>query len=98
MNIFKQFLKAWKHDKKHQPHIFWLELTGTITSMLASFLLASFAINPPMFVIFSLWLYGAISMSTAFYFRRNGSAMLLMLWYVGINILGLSNILIDTFF
>lgn len=96
MNIFKEFLNTWYSDYKRQFPVFFLEGTGTLVSMLASGLLAGFATQPPMWIIFGLWLYGAIAMATAFYLRRNGSAMVLMLWYVGINITGLMNLFFNS--
>jgi uncharacterized protein (DUF983 family) len=92
MDVLKDFVRTWAHDWRHNPAIFWLESTGTLVSMLASGLLASFASGPPMWIIFSLWLYGAIAMASSAYLRRNGNVMLLMLWYVGINLIGIINL------
>lgn len=89
------FLLAWRNDFSERPVTAWLEFTGTLVSMLASGLLASFASAPPMWIVFSLWLYGAIAMATAAYLRHNGNVMLLMLWYVGINLIGIINLALD---
>lgn len=91
--ILKDFWNHWKSDFKNNKMLFWFEFTGTIVSMLASILIALYANNPPMLLIFNLWLYGSIAMSISFFIRRDGSALVLMLWYTGINVIGLTNLL-----
>lgn len=92
-NIFIECINSWVNDWHHNRLLFWLEAVGTVTAIIASMLLNFLTYVAPLVIIFSLWLVGSLALSWAFYKRKLSSALVLMLFYNVLNVVGLTNVL-----
>lgn len=98
-NIFnKQFFTGivdnWKKDLRDNKLIFWLEMLGTAACMIAAGTLALTAPHPDLIVVYSAYLVGSTSLATSSYLRNNGFWVILNLFFMIVDIVGLTNTLI----
>ncbi|WP_207481243.1 hypothetical protein [Arenibaculum pallidiluteum] len=84
-------LAQWRGDWATNRGAFCLELVGTVSSNLASFLISLLASDPPMLPIFVLWLTGASTILASSDIRQNAFMMLLKGLKDALNAPGLVN-------
>lgn len=89
--MIKKILNQWVMDWKHNPLLFWLELIGTVSSIMASVLISVWAGQINLFYVFVCWMIGSVSLTITAYMRSTGWPMLLMIVYTVFNIIGLYN-------
>ena len=87
--LFDQWKKDWKDDRQ----LFWLEMAGTLNSIVASVLVSFWAGHMGLFWVFSFWMAGSLSLAYAAYLRSTAWPMLLMSIYTIFNAIGLYNTL-----
>jgi len=91
--IFNGILDNWKHDYKHNPAIFWLELIGTLGCVVAAGSLALLAPHPNLILTYCAYLVGSTSLSISSYMRNNGFWLLLNMFFAIVDIIGLTKTL-----
>jgi hypothetical protein len=95
-NIFnKQFfdgiIENWRKDLRENPLVFWIEMAGTLSCMIASGSLAITAPNPNLLEVYFFYLCGSSLLMVSSYMRSNGFWVFLNLFFWCIDIVGLWN-------
>lgn len=92
-NILQRVIDQWKHDWNTNKFLFFFELIGTASSILASVLISFWPTIINLIWVFIFWLIGSILLTITSYIRSTGWPMLLMITYSVFNIIGLYNLL-----
>lgn len=88
MTLIKTIWKNWCHDIVHNPKLFYVEIVSTLMNMAASVLMGFMSSNPPLLIIFSLWIVGSVGMAWASFKRDAAWMLVLMTFYTVMNIVG----------
>jgi hypothetical protein len=91
--VHDRLFDQWKKDWRENRRLFWLEMTGTLSSIVASVLVSFWAGRMDLFWVFLFWLIGSLSLALAAYIRSTAWPMLLMVIYTIFNVIGLYNTL-----
>jgi hypothetical protein len=83
----------WRNDWNDNRFLFWLEMIGTTSSIVASMLVSFWAGTMNLFWVFSFWMVGSLSLALAAYIRSTAWPLLLMMVYTIFNVIGLYNTL-----
>lgn len=92
-SFFTGILDNWKKDFRDNKLIFWLEMIGTIACMIAAAMLALTAPKPDLIMVYSAYLVGSTTLATSSYLRNNGFWVILNLFFMTVDIVGLTNTL-----
>lgn len=92
--MFKGIIENWIKDFKTNPVLFWLEMVGIAGGMIAAGTLALTVPNSPFFFIYLSYIIGSTCLIIASYLRNNGFWVILNLYFVSIDIIGLTHLLI----
>ena len=92
-NVFVGILDNWKKDFKENKLIFWLELIGTLGCMVAAGTLALTAPHPNLIMVYCAYLVGSSSLTASSYLRNNGFWVVLNLFFMTVDCIGLYNTL-----
>lgn len=87
--MLNEIIAQWKFDYNNKKIIFYLEVVGTISSIIASFLISTFPETIHLSWVFTFWTIGSISIGTSSYLRKIAWPTLLMLIYTVFNFIGL---------
>ena len=85
VNIKQFWVKSYTSDKI----AFWFELVSFIFTVHASMMLAVTADNPDMLVVYPGFLIGSITQAYASYRRGAAWVMMITLYFVVVNIIGI---------
>lgn len=96
--MIKQIINYWITTYKENKFLFFLEMIGTLSSIIASLMISFMTLNSPMLLVFIFWLIGSILFTWACYIRKSPWMFFLMIFYSIMNTIGLINILIKLFF
>jgi len=88
-SVFSQWIADW-HDRRT---LFWFEMVGTVSSLIAAVLISFWPGLIHLSWVFSFWLIGSIALAVSSFMRQAAWPMLLMITYTVFNIIGLWNIL-----
>lgn len=91
MKLGTKLWDLWRHfcvECKDRPITVALETTGTLSSMVASVLISLQLVS--LGTVFMVWLIGSITMAGASYMRRNLMWLVLSLFYLIMNVVGLA--------
>jgi hypothetical protein len=92
--LFKGIIDNWIKDFKTNPVLFWLELVGIAGGMIAAGTLALTVPNPPFFFIYLSYIIGSTCLIIASYLRNNGFWVILNLYFVSIDLIGMVHLCI----
>lgn len=92
-NILRRVVDQWAHDWRTNKFLFFFELIGTASSILASVLISFWPTAINLVWVFIFWLIGSLLLLITSWIRSTGWPMLLMLTYSVFNIIGLYNLL-----
>jgi hypothetical protein len=91
--MLNKLFNQWADDWKNHPHLFWLELIGTVSSIAASVIISVWAGTIDLVWVFVCWMIGSLSLTVTAYMRSTAWPMLLMIVYTFFNTIGLYNTL-----
>lgn len=83
--LFSQWISDWRDRRS----LFWLEMIGTVSSLIAAVLISFWPGIIHLSWVFSFWLVGSISLAISSYMRQAAWPMLLMITYTVFNLVGL---------
>ena len=89
--MLDKILNQWATDWRFNPLLFWLELVGTFSSIMASVLISLWPGSINLFYVFVCWMIGSVSLTVSAYIRATGWPMILMIVYTFFNLIGLYN-------
>jgi hypothetical protein len=91
--FFNGVLQHWHHDWCFNRRLFWVELFGTVVSMIAAAVTAITVPNCPHLVLYILWLSGSLALTWTSYRRGSSFLLCLMGFYTAMNAVGLFNLI-----
>jgi hypothetical protein len=87
--FFDGIIENWRKDLRENPIVFWIEMFGTLSCMMASGTLALTAPNPNLILVYLFYLTGSSSLMISSYMRSNGFWVFLNLFFWSIDIVGI---------
>ena len=89
VNVNKKVREFWVRSYTSDKVAFWFELVSFIFTVHASMMLALTADNPDMMLIYPGFLVGSITQAYASYRRGAAWVMMITLYFVVVNIIGI---------
>lgn len=89
--FYSGIIENWRKDLRENKVIFWVEMFGTLSCMMASGSLALTAPNPNLLWVYTFYLLGSSSLMVSSYMRSNGFWVLLNLFFWCVDVVGLWN-------
>ena len=89
VNVNKKVREFWVKSYTSDKVAFWFELVSFIFTVHASMMLALTADNPDMMLIYPGFLVGSITQAYASYRRGAAWVMMITLYFVVVNIIGI---------
>lgn len=86
--MIKKIVAFWKETWQQSKPLFLAEMTGTVCGMLGAAMLGFQSPQPDLLTIFILYTISAACFVYSNYIRHSAWLMLLMTFYVGMNIVG----------
>jgi hypothetical protein len=91
--MFNGIVDNWKKDLRENPLMFWLEMVGTLSCMVAAGMLALTAPHPNLLMVYTAYMIGSSTLAVSSYMRNNGFWVILNLFFFTVDIIGLTNTL-----
>lgn len=91
--FFDAIVENWRKDLRENPTVFWIEMLGTLSCIIASGSLALAAPHPNLLVVYSFYLMGSSLLMVSSYMRSNGFWVFLNMFFWCVDIVGLVNTL-----
>lgn len=91
--FFDAIIDNWRKDLRDNPVVFWIEMLGTISCMIASGTLAIMAPKPNLIEVYCFYLVGSTSLIISSYMRSNGFWVFLNMFFWCVDVIGLWNTL-----
>lgn len=89
----RQIVVFWRETWIQSKVLFFAEMIGTLTGMIGSAMLGFQSPLPDLLTIFTLYTISAGCFIYSNYIRHSAWLIILMIFYVGMNIVGLSKVL-----
>ncbi len=90
MTILKDVINHWVKDWKNNKKLFFLEFFGTLLSIVGTVTLSVLSKNPPILIIYSIWIFSSSMLCLSAYKRKASWFFLLMAFNVFMNIVGIT--------
>lgn len=95
--MFKGVIDNWINDFRTNPLLFWLELIGILGAMGGAGMLALTVPDVPFFLVYTSYIIGSTCLIIASYLRKNGFWIILNMFFVTIDIVGIFHLLVGKY-